>query len=142
MNVSFLFQQDGKTAQLTVPLLTIVPIPYIAINSIDLNFKANISASSSSVSEQSSSQAIDAGIEAKAQAGWGPFSVSASMKANYSSKKDSKATQESQYSVEYTMDIAVKAGQESMPAGLAKVLEILGGSLSVTDPNETKQVTA
>ncbi len=142
VNVSFLFQQDGKTAQLTVPLLTIVPIPYIAINSIDLNFKANISASSSSVSEQSSSSAVDAGLEASVQAGWGPFSASASMKANYSSKKDSKATQDSRYSVEYTMDVMVKAGQESMPAGLAKVLEILNGSLTVTDPSEKEKVTA
>lgn len=136
VNVSFLFQQDGKSAQLTVPLLTIVPIPYIAINSIDLNFKANISASSSTISEQISSKTVDTGLEAKAQIGCTPFSVSANMKANYSSKKDSKATQESKYSVEYTMDIAVKAGQESMPAGLAKVLEILGSSLSVTDPNQ------
>ncbi len=136
VTVSFLFQQDGKRVQLAVPLLTIVPIPYIAINSIDLNFKASISASSSNVSEQSSSQGTDANGEAQIQAGWLPFSASANMKANYSSKKDSKATQESQYSVEYTMDIAVKAGQEGMPAGLAKVLEILGSSLSITDPNE------
>ena len=47
------------------------------------------------------------------------------------SQKDSKATEESKYSVEYTMDIAVKAGQDSMPAGLAKVLELLGNSLDV-----------
>lgn len=33
------------------------------------------------------------------------------------------------------MDIAVKAGQDSMPAGLAKVLELLGNSLDVSDPN-------
>ena len=63
------------------------------------------------------------------------------MKANYSSKKDSKATQSSQYSVEYTMDVAVKAGQDSMPAGLAKVLELLGSSLDVSDPEGTLEVS-
>lgn len=141
VNVSFLFLQNGRMAQLNVPLLTIVPIPYIAIQDIDINFKANISASSSTVQESSSSESVNAGGEARAKIGWGPFSLQASMKANYSSKKDSKATQDSRYSVEYTMDVAVKAGQDSMPAGLAKVLELLGNSLDVSDPDGTLEVS-
>lgn len=123
-------------------VLTIVPIPYIAIHDIDINFKANISASSSSVSEQSSSSALDAGAEVTAGLKVGPFHMDAKMNANYSSKKDSKATQESKYSVEYTMDVAVKAGQDSMPAGLAKVLELLGSALDVSDPEGTLEVSA
>lgn len=142
VNVSFQFMQNGRMAQLNVPLLTIVPIPYIAIQNIDINFKANISASSSSVSETSSSQTVDAGANVSAKLSWGPFSVQADMKANYSSKKDSKATQSSQYSVEYTMDVAVKAGQDSMPAGLAKVLELLGSSMDICDPKGTLEVNA
>ena len=142
VNVSFQFMQNGHMVQLNVPLLTIVPIPYIAIHDIDINFKANISASSSSVNEQSSSSALDAGAEASIGAKWGPFHMDAKMKANYSSKKDSKATQESKYSVEYTMDVAVKAGQDSMPAGLAKVLELLGNTLDVSDPEGTLEVSA
>lgn len=142
VNVSFQFMQNGHIVQLNVPLLTIVPIPYIAIHDIDINFKANISASSSSVSEQSSSSALDVGAEASIGAKWGPFHMDAKMKANYSSKKDSKATQESKYSVEYTMDVAVKAGQDSMPAGLAKVLELLGSALDVSDPEGTLEVSA
>ena len=142
VNVSFQFMQNGRMVQLNVPLLTIVPIPYIAIRDVDINFKANISASSSSVSEQSSSSALDVGAEASIGAKWGPFHMDAKMKANYSSKKDSKATQESKYSVEYTMDVAVKAGQDSMPAGLAKVLELLGSALDVSDPEGTLEVSA
>lgn len=142
VNVSFQFMQGGRMAQLNVPLLTIVPIPYIAINTIDINFKANISASSSSVQENSNSQAIDAGLEAQGGIKIGPFHMNAKMNASYSSKKDSKATQESRYSVEYTMDVAVKAGQESMPAGLAKVLELLNSSLDVCDPEGILEVNA
>jgi len=142
VNVSFQFMQNGRMVQLNVPLLTIVPIPYIAIHDIDINFKANISASSSSVTESSSSESVDAGANVTAKIGWGLFSVQANMKANYSSKKDSRATQNSQYSVEYTMDVAVKAGQDSMPAGLAKVLELLGSSMDVTDPKGTLEVNA
>lgn len=140
VNVSFSFIQNGHNVQLNVPLLTIVPIPYIAINSIDINFKASISASSSSVSETSSSSSLDAGAEINAGLKIGPFHMDAKLNANYSSKKDSKATEESKYSVEYTMDIAVKAGQDSMPAGLAKVLELLGNSLDVSDPNGTLEI--
>lgn len=140
VNVAFSFLQGGRMVQLNVPLLTIVPIPYIAIHSIDINFKANISASSSSVNENSESENMGGELEAKGGIKAGPFHLDASFKANYSSKKDSKSTEESKYSVEYTMDIAVKAGQDSMPAGLAKVLELLGNSLDVSDPNGILEV--
>lgn len=142
VNVSFQFLQNGHMVQLNVPLLTIVPIPYIAIQDIDINFKANISASSSNVSEQSSSSDLSGNLEAGGGIKVGPFHMDAKMNASYSSKKDSKATQDSKYSVEYTMDVAVKAGQESMPAGLAKVLELLGSALDVSDPEGTLEVNA
>ena len=102
VNVSFSFNQGGRMVQLNVPLLTIVPIPYIAIHTIDINFKANISASSSSIKENSKSESTDAGGTAKAKLNLGIFKVEADLKANYSSKKDSKATEESKYSVEST----------------------------------------
>ena len=111
VNVSFSFIQNGREVQLNVPLLTIVPIPYIAIHSVDINFKANISAASSSVNETASSEAIDAGADITAGLKIGPFHMDAKLNANYSSKKDSRATEESKYSVEYTMDVAVKAGE-------------------------------
>ena len=142
INVAFQFLKDGRMSQLNVPLLTIVPIPYIAITDIDIAFKANISASSSSVSETSSSEDLNVGANVKASFGKGPFKIEASINANYSSKKDSKATQDSRYSVEYTMDVAVKAGQDSMPAGMAKVLEILNSSLSAEPADGTLEVNS
>ena len=129
--VAFSFNKGGRMTQLNVPLLTIVPIPYIAINSVDINFKANINASSSSVTEESSH--TEYGGEANVRMGFGFFGLSANLKANYSTKKDSKATEESKYSVESTIDVAVKAGQESMPAGMAKVLEMLNGAVDTVD---------
>lgn len=142
VTVAFQFMRDGKMAQLNVPLLTIVPIPYIAIQTIDISFKANISASSSSSSMESQSEDVSAGINGSASLNLGLFKVNAGFNASYSSKKDSKATQDSQYSVEYTMDVAVHAGQDGMPAGLAKVLEILGNSLNVSDPGGALDVSS
>ena len=40
--VHFTFVQNGRKVTISVPLLTIVPIPYIAINSIDIKFKATV----------------------------------------------------------------------------------------------------
>jgi len=142
VNVSFSFMQGGRMAQLNVPLLTIVPIPYIAIHTIDINFKANISASSSNSTTQHDTTEKGGTLKASAEGKIGPFKIKAEINANYSSKKDSTATQESKYSVEYTLDVAVKAGQDSMPAGLAKVLELLGNSLDVSDPKGTLEVNS
>ena len=125
--------EECRYGGLNVPLLTIVPIPYIAINSVDINFKANINASSSSVSENSSHTEYGGEVDAKAKLNLGLFSLEANLKANYSTKKDSKATEESKYSVESTIDVAVKAGQESMPAGMAKILEMLNGAVDTVD---------
>lgn len=132
MNVSFLFTNKGETSQINVPLLSIVPIPYIAVQTIDISFKANISASKSSQEEESIQQDKEANMHAQGKVGFGIFSLETQMEASYSSKKDSKATRDSRYSVEYTMDVAIKAGQEDMPAGLAKVLEILNNNIEIT----------
>lgn len=137
VNVSFTFISDGKIRRLNIPLLTILPIPYIAIQNIDVAFKANISASSSYMKEDSSSSEGHLDGEAQASLGlkWGLLKASLNLKGGYSSKKDSRATQDSRYSVEYTIDVGLRAGQDSMPAGLAKVLEILNGSLNMSDPD-------
>lgn len=135
VNVSFTFVSNGKTRRLNIPLLTIVPIPYIAIQNIDVAFKANISASSSYMQEDTSSSEGTFEGSSETSIGWGPFKTSVNLKGGYSSKKDSRATQDSKYSVEYTIDVGLRAGQDSMPAGLAKVLEILNGSLSMSDPD-------
>ncbi|HEX7186008.1 MAG TPA: DUF2589 domain-containing protein [Thermoanaerobaculia bacterium] len=137
VSVQFQYQKGGQMVNLVVPLLTIVPIPYIAIDTIDINFVANISASSSSVSEQSENTQMGGSLGVTAKVGWGPFSANADFNANYSSKKDSKATQESKYSVEYTMNVAVHASQSAMPAGLAAVLNILQSSITEANPAGT-----
>ncbi len=131
VNVSFSFMQGGRMMQLTVPLLTIVPVPYMAIHTVDINFKAGISASMSTASEQGESVMAGGDWNMSSGAKFGPFHVDTKLNASYSSKKDSKATAESKYCVEYTMDVAVRAGQDSMPAGLAKILELLGNSLEI-----------
>ena len=137
VTVTFQYQKGGEMVNLMVPLLTIVPIPYIAIDKITIDFEANISAASSSVSEESSSESTEAAGRAEGKIKLGPFSLKGSFKANYSSKKDSKASKESKYSVEYTMKVHVDAGQADMPAGLGAILNILQSSISEANPKGT-----
>ncbi|MBP5644520.1 MAG: DUF2589 domain-containing protein, partial [Bacteroidales bacterium] len=42
VNVTFMYKRENKQVELTVPLLTIVPIPFIAIDTVNINFKANL----------------------------------------------------------------------------------------------------
>ena len=131
--VNFEFRKNGRSTTLSVPLLTIVPIPYLAIKDIDISFKASISASSSVSKTTRSSLEMGASMKATAAFDFGIVSGSMEMSASISSKKDSSATRDSKYSVEYTMDVSVKAGQDDMPAGMAKVLEILNQSIDTID---------
>ena len=131
VNVSFSFIQGGRLVQLNIPLLTIVPIPYIAIREVDINFKANISASSSTTAETNESVSKDAALKASASMRFGCFKMNADMNASYSSKKDSKATSG-----------GVKCVTDRMPAGLSKILELLGNSLDVSDPAGTLEVNS
>ena len=124
--VAFSFNWGGRMVQLNVPLLTIVPIPYIAINTIDINFKASISASSSTASESSEHTEAGGEVNAKAKLNLGLFSLQANLKANYSSKKDSKATAESKYSVESTIDVAAML-LDCEPAALKAVKKVETG---------------
>ena len=133
--VSFQFIQGGRMVQMNVPLLSIVPIPYIAINTIDINFKANITAATTNTAEVSSTEdktKKEDYAHTHKYNGWRVKNTSSSnISAQVSSKKDSKATQESKYSVEYTIDVAVHASQDSMPAGMAKVLEMIGTAMDL-----------
>ena len=131
--VSFSYNKNGRQCTVNVPLLTIVPIPYIAIRDIDIAFKAKISASSSTT--QTTKESVEKNFSNKTKVSGGTWFVRASteFQAGISSKKDSTATRDSKYSVEYTMDVAVKAGQDDIPAGMAKILELLNESVDTTE---------
>jgi len=135
VNVSFKYKRDDKYVELTVPLLTIVPIPFIAIDTVNISFKANLKSVDSEVrNEKDTSTDYTAG--SSSYRGLGNYCASRHRSVMYgsvSNKKDSVATQKSTYSVEATIDINVVAHQESMPAGLSKVLEMLNQAIFLKD---------
>jgi len=124
-NISFTAKKGDQSVEITVPLLTIVPIPFIRIDDMTINFKTNITQSEEAKDETSSSFAASASLEASARY----LFFSAKLTGSISNKKDSSSTKDSKYSVEHTMDVTVHAVQDDMPAGLARMLSILTKSI-------------
>jgi hypothetical protein len=135
-SVQFSYQitlADGtrRDGVVTVPILSIVPIPFIAIEEVSIDFMAKISEAITHDRKASSDSAKSASTSAKG--GWGPCSVG--LKGSLSSKHSSTSATSSKYNTELTMNIRVRATQDDMPAGLAKILDILHTLI-------TNQVTA
>lgn len=124
-NVIFKYGEGSSVQTLQVPLLTIVPIPFIRIDDMSINFKASMSQTNSTEEKESSSTTKKADLKVGASY----WFVKAEMSASISSKKDSSSTQNSKYSVEYTIDVNVHAVQDDMPAGMSKILNILAESI-------------
>jgi hypothetical protein len=131
--VYFQFIQNGRKVIISVPLLTIIPIPYIAISTVDINFKATVTGMDKETYEDDYSWERKRNVSATGKVG--KDKVKTTLNTSISTKKDSKATQESSYSIEATIDVNVHASQDSMPAGMAKILELLGSAMDLCDPN-------
>ncbi len=114
-----------RTMTLEVPLLSIIPIPFLRIENLDIHFKASLSQSMENKETESTSLTREASVSA----GGGWLCFRASMKGSISSKKDSSSTRDSRYATEYTMDINVHAVQDDIPAGLSRVLGMLNETM-------------
>jgi hypothetical protein len=129
VNLEFTYEDaSGYFRRVAVPLISVVPIPFIVIDTVDIQFKARISASAEQASSSSSESAL--ALSASASYGSSRFGASVNISGSYSAKKDSKASQESKYSVEYTLDVQVHASQAGIPQGMAQILNILQDGIS------------
>lgn len=107
--------------ELTVPILTMLPIPFIRVEECEIDFNAKIN----SVQESTTTNSSDLSVSLGVKGGWGP--VSAELKCSYSNKKSTSATDKTERT--YTMAIHVKAVQDELPAGTEKILAILENSI-------------
>lgn len=112
ITVTFTFIMNGEKTHMTVPLMTIVPIPYMHIDYVNLNFTADITA-------------CDDG----------------KMEAKYATEGYTRTEDDEQsVSVESKMGINVRASTSSMPSGMAKMLEFFTNNLIVHDTLTPQQV--
>lgn len=111
-----------ETVELEVPLLAVVKIPSLAINTVDITFDMEVKNSESST-EKTEAQAS---LEAQAKFGWGPVSGSVKISGSVSSSKETQRKTDS--SAKYT--VIVKAEDKGMPEGLARVLDMMNQSIA------------
>jgi hypothetical protein len=131
-SVTFSYQKQDvngalQTSTLTVPLLTIVPIPFLRIEEMTIDFTAKMTEEFKHSNTTNSQTNVATSASVGYKAFWTP--VTANFNVSVSSKHSSSSQNDSRFSSEATMSVHVKAVQDSMPAGLAKVLSILEASI-------------
>ena len=116
-----------RVVSLTVPLLTIVPIPYLRIDEMTIDFMVKITEEVRTTQKTTDDINFNAGVNGGHSSWWSPVKVD--FNTSLSTKHSSTGTSSSRYSTEATMNVHVRAVQDAMPAGLAKVLSILEASI-------------
>jgi hypothetical protein len=114
-----------KTFDLTVPVLAIVPIPYLRIEELNIDFTAKLTDLVEHSEDTTSS--VNLSAEASARWGWGR----ASFRGSYS--RTHNQANKSVENNEYTMNVRLRATQSEVPGGLAKVLDMLEAAISETE---------
>ena len=119
--------QDMKVE---VPLLTMLPIPFIRVEEATIDFNAKIN--SIETQSQSSDLAIGGNLEVKQRwpGGSAKLNVSCSYKKTTASGSNVERT--------YSMHIFVRASQDEMPAGMEKLLGVLEGAMRSTPVGAVK----
>lgn len=106
-----------ETQKLEVPILTMLPIPYLRIDDVTIDFKAKIN--SVEYQKVDTSLKIDAKLEVKQR--W----PSGSAKLNVSVAYQRNTEQGETVTRTFSMDVHIKAVQDQMPGGMDRVLGIL-----------------
>lgn len=110
-----------QVMQLEVPILTMLPIPYLRIEDVTIDFNAKID--SVEYQKIDTSLAIGAKLEVKQRwtGGSAKLNVSVAYKRNTQQGESVQRT--------YSMAVHIKAVQDEMPAGMQKVLDILESNM-------------
>ncbi len=111
-----------ETQELKVPILTMLPIPFIRIDLTTIDFNAKIN--SVEYRKTDTNLKIDASLEAKA--GW--LFGSAKLKVSTSFQRTTQ--QGNTVDRTYSMAVHIKAVQDEMPAGMERLLGILEGAIT------------
>lgn len=118
-------QTVTKKVQINAPLLSIVPMPHLRIDSLTTHFKYEIS----HVVKSTKDKMASAELGGQSGALLSPW-VSATLKGSVSSK----SSDESMMNRSGVLEITVHASEAPMPEGLAKILGFLANSIEMSSP--------
>jgi hypothetical protein len=120
-----------QTNTLSVPLLSIVPIPYLRVQqlSVELNVKLN------SVQKADTSSEVTTNTNVNSS---GFFDFFSPVKFSSTIVSQNNSSTSSTINESYDLSVKMLAVQDQMPAGLAKVLQILQDSIHAPTPPTPK----
>ncbi len=110
---------------LQVPLLTIVPIPFIrvATTDIDLNVKIN------SIYNTDTSSETNSNVSTNASASYGFVFAKGKININATVAHQKKTSEKEEVKKEYSLNIKIHAVQDEIPVGMSRMLDILEESI-------------
>lgn len=110
-----------QVMQLEVPMLSMVPIPYLRIEDVTIDFNAKIN--SVEYQKLDESLKVDAALEAKAGWGWGSAKLNVSVAYQKNTQSGNSVDRA------YSMGVHIRAVQDEMPGGMERILSILENSI-------------
>lgn len=131
--------QDGKpaapditnvTTRFDLPLLTIVPLNSLGVDSVQVDFDMEVKSSYSDESSQSSSEntQAQASFDAKLGEGWWSVEVKGSVSHDSQSSSSTKSSYQKSNNAKYT--VSVHAGQLQLPEGVTTIIQAFTNSIS------------
>ncbi len=122
-----------------LPLLTIIPINSLGVNSADIGFEMEVKSSYSETEHNEAMSETQAEGSIEGKLGWGVLSVSLKGTASYSSKDSS--THDTHYeksnSAKYTIN--VQAGQLPVPKGVNTIIDAFSQAIQPIElPSESQ----
>jgi hypothetical protein len=109
--------EEEKTAQLMVPFLSMLPVPYLRIQEANVDFLAKIN--SVQFRQVDTNLGVTGELEAKAGWLWGSARLKVTTTYQRQTKEGSTVTRD------YSMGVKVKAVQDEIPGGLDRLLTLL-----------------
>lgn len=123
-NVTFEYKKQNENNEesnvsLSVPILSIVPIPYLRLDEMTIDFTAKLQDQIANTTKTNFK--LDSEVKGTFKSWWSPVSMEMRTSMSYEASRQTA----SRYTREYTMKIHVRAVQDDIPAGLERVLDLL-----------------
>jgi hypothetical protein len=117
------------TTAFNLPLLTIMPLNSLAVETVDITFDMEVKSSFSDEQSQETVKQAKGEGSFEAKVGWGPFSATIKGSASYDNKTTNSSTQhyEKSNSAKYTVN--VHAGQLPLPKGVGVILDAFASAI-------------
>ena len=117
------------TTSFNLPLLTIIPLNSLAVETVDINFEMEVKSSFSEEQSESKEKEVKAEASFEAKVGVGIFSASIKGSASYDQKDSSTHNTHYQKSNSAKYTVNVHAGQLPLPKGVNTIIEAFTQSI-------------